>query len=71
MTLPSDPTLFLAHCKAHKTPTQSQPCKELKMPTHNPPTPADRILINTILIWAYDLHRQSMEYFQAKYYFTN
>lgn len=49
MTLPSDPTLFLAHCKAHKTPTQSQPCKELKMPTHNPPTPADRILIDTIL----------------------
>ena len=41
MTLPPDPTLFLAHCKAHKTPTQSQPCKELKMPTHSPPTPAD------------------------------
>lgn len=38
MTLPYDPTLFLAHCKAHKTLTQSQPCKELKMPTHRPPT---------------------------------
>jgi len=36
--------LFLAHCKAHKTPTQSQPCKELKMPTHSPPTPADEYL---------------------------
>ena len=35
---------FLAYCKAHKTPTQSQPCKELKMPTHNPPTPADKYL---------------------------
>ena len=44
MTLPPDPTLFLAHCKAHKTPTQSQPCKELKMPTHSPPTPADEYL---------------------------
>ena len=44
MTLPDDPTLFLAHCKAHKTPTQSQPCKELKMPTHSPPTPADEYL---------------------------
>ena len=41
MTLPPDPTLFLAHCKAHK----SQPCKELKIPTHCPPTPADGILI--------------------------
>ena len=39
-----DPTLFLAHCKAHKTPTQSQPCKELKMLTHSPPTPADEYL---------------------------
>jgi hypothetical protein len=39
-----DPTLFLAHCKAHKTLTQSQPCKELKMPTHSPPTPADQHL---------------------------
>ena len=38
------PTLFLAHCKAHKSPTQSQPCKELKMPTHSPPTPADEYL---------------------------
>ena len=44
MTLPPDPTLFLAHCKAHKTHTQSQPCKELKMPTHSPPTPADEYL---------------------------
>ena len=41
MTMPPDPTLFLAHCKAHKTQRHSQPCKELKMPTHNPPTPAD------------------------------
>ena len=44
MTLPTRPTLFLAHCKAHKTPTESQPCKELKMPTHNPPTLADEYL---------------------------
>jgi len=44
MTLPPDPTLFLAHCKAHKTLTQSQPCKELKMPTHSLPTPADEYL---------------------------
>ena len=44
MTLPDDPTLFLAHCKEHKTPTQSQPCKELKMPTHSPATPADEYL---------------------------
>ena len=38
MTLPPDPSLFLAHGKAHKTPTQSQPCQELKnayaQPTH-------------------------------------
>ena len=43
-TLPCYPTLFLAHCKAHKTQTQTKPCKELKMPTHNPPTPADEYL---------------------------
>ena len=42
------PTLFLAHCKAHKTPTQSQPCKELKMPTHSPPTPADEYLSSLV-----------------------
>jgi hypothetical protein len=46
MTLPPDPTLFLAHGKTHKTQTQSQPCQELKMPTHSPPTPADGILIS-------------------------
>ncbi len=39
MTMPPDPTLFLAHCKAHKTPRHSQPCKEQKMPTHSPLTP--------------------------------
>jgi len=48
MTLPPDPTLFLAHCKAHKTPTQSQPCKELKMPTLRPPTPADEYLSSSV-----------------------
>ena len=48
MTLPPDPTLFLAHCKAHKTQTQSQPCKELKMPTHSPSTPADEYLSSFI-----------------------
>ena len=48
MTLPSDPTLFLAHCKAHKTQTQTTPCKELKMPTHNPPTPADEYLSSLV-----------------------
>jgi hypothetical protein len=44
MTLPPDSTLFLAHGKAHKTLKQSQPCQELKMPTHRPPTPADKYL---------------------------
>ena len=48
MTLPSDPTLFLAHCKAHKTQTQTKPCKELKMPAHNPPTPADEHLSSLV-----------------------
>jgi hypothetical protein len=33
-----DPTPFLAHGKAHKTSTQSQPCKEPKMPTHSHPS---------------------------------
>ncbi len=60
MTLPTDPTLFLAHCKAHKTPTKSQPCKELKMPTHSPRTPADVILIsiitNTSTTYQYSTH---------------
>ena len=46
MTLPSYPTQFLAHCKAHKSLTQSQPCKELKMPALNPPTPADGTTIS-------------------------
>jgi hypothetical protein len=49
MTLPTRPTLFLAHCKAHKTQTQNQPGKELKTPTHSPTTPADGILITLIL----------------------
>ncbi|SFQ55426.1 hypothetical protein SAMN05444277_1251, partial [Parafilimonas terrae] len=39
ITLPPNPTLFLAHCKAHKTTTKIQPCKELKMPTHSPAHP--------------------------------
>lgn len=42
MTLPPDPTLFLAHCKAHITPTQGQPCKELKMPTAQSTHPGGR-----------------------------
>ena len=42
MTLPHDPTLFLAHGKAHKTQTQSQPCQELKMPTHQAHPPPSR-----------------------------
>lgn len=46
MTLPSFPTQFLAHGKAHNAQTRSQPCQELKMPTHNPHTPADGILIS-------------------------
>lgn len=41
MTLPSYPTLFLAHCKAHKADTQKPTLQRLKMPTHSPPTPAD------------------------------
>ena len=48
MTLPPDLTLFLAHRKAHKTLTQSQPCKELKMPTHSRPTTADEYLSSFI-----------------------
>jgi hypothetical protein len=48
MTLPPDPTQFLAHCKAHKAPAQSQPCKELKMLPHNPPTPADEYLSSLV-----------------------
>jgi hypothetical protein len=48
MTLQSYPTLFLVHGKAHKAQTQSQPCLELKMPTHNPPTPADEYLSSAI-----------------------
>jgi len=43
-----DPTLFLAHCKAHKTPTQSQPCKELKIPKHSPPHSAGKYLSSFI-----------------------
>jgi hypothetical protein len=38
MTLPPDPTLFLAHCKAHETPTQNQTLQRAKnantQPTH-------------------------------------
>lgn len=47
MTLQNDNTLFLAHCKAHKTLTINQPCKKLIM--LSPQTinrPADR---NTLL----------------------
>ena len=61
MTLQPDPTLFLAHCKAHKALAQSQPCKELKVPTHNPPTPADGILIRSIF------NTQQHLYFQHIY----
>lgn len=46
MTLPLNPTLFLAHGKARNTQTQSQPCQELKMQTHSPLTPADGILMS-------------------------
>lgn len=48
MTSPLTPTQFLAHCKAHKALTQTKPCKELKMPTHSPPTPADGIIATSI-----------------------
>ncbi len=48
MTLPPAPTQFLAHCKAHKPPTQSQPCKELKIPTHSHHTPADEYLSSLV-----------------------
>jgi hypothetical protein len=46
-TLPTLPHAILAHCKAHKTQNQSQPSKELKMPTHSP-TPADGMLLSYI-----------------------
>jgi hypothetical protein len=50
MILPPDPTQFLAHGKAHKTLTQSQPCQELKMPTpHAHPPPSGRILFGLTL----------------------
>jgi hypothetical protein len=46
MTLPPDPTLFLAHLQGTQNPDKKPipiviGTKELKMPTHNPPTPAD------------------------------
>jgi hypothetical protein len=56
MTLPPDPTIFLAHCKAHKTPTQIQPCKDLKMPSHSPPTPADTTLLSGIKVFQQNNH---------------
>jgi len=40
-----DPSLFLAHCKAHK----SQTYKELKIPKQCQPTPPDGILMHYIL----------------------
>lgn len=50
MTLPNRPTLFLAHLQGAQNPdTKPIPIaigtKELKMPTHNPPTQAHGILI--------------------------
>jgi hypothetical protein len=45
MTLPPDPTQFLAHLQGTQNRTQSQPCKELKISTHNSPVQADEILI--------------------------
>lgn len=47
-TLPCCPTLYLAHYKAHKTPTETKPFKELKMLTHNPPTLANEYLSSLI-----------------------
>ena len=53
MTLPHDPSQFLAHCKAHITQTQTKPCKELKMLIHNPPTPADEYFSSFFQLLSY------------------
>ena len=38
MTLPTQPHAIFSTLQGTQTPTQSQPCKELKKPTHSPPT---------------------------------
>jgi hypothetical protein len=43
-TLPKLPFLFLAHCKCTQILAHSQPCKELKMPTHCRPPKQTGIL---------------------------
>jgi hypothetical protein len=41
MTLPPDPTLFLAHCYAHKAESQNPTLQRAKNANACPPTPAD------------------------------
>lgn len=48
MTLPTQPYAIFSTLQGTQIPTQSQPCKELKMPTHNPPTPADEYLSSSV-----------------------
>ena len=43
--------LFLVNRKAHKTPTQSKPCKELKIPIHSPPITEDGIFIGFKILY--------------------
>ena len=44
MTLPTRPHAIFSTWQGTQTQTQSQPCQELKMPTHSPPTPAEEYL---------------------------
>jgi hypothetical protein len=55
MTLPTLPHAIFSTWQGTQTPTQSQPCQELKMPTHNPPTPADVILIGLTMSYQHQI----------------
>ena len=49
MTLPTRPYAIFSTLQGTQNPThKSQPCKELKMPTHSPPTPADEYLSSLV-----------------------
>jgi len=44
MTLPTRPHAIFSTLQGTQNPVTSQPCKEPKMPRHNPPTQADEYL---------------------------
>lgn len=44
MILPTRPNAIFSTLQGTQNLDTSQPCKELKMPTHSPPTPADEYL---------------------------